>query len=150
MLKRPCARPGVSDASQQTWGFLMTRLTSRLILGTLSLATSMGCAPDTGVEAYSLDALQGAWWSDCEAPAAEFLIAGDEYSGDFEGSYQVTLTGDVLRFDDGLADGHSVEVTHVPLEFRIVELSDARLVLSPLPGNPVTDDWHLQSCDAAR
>jgi hypothetical protein len=125
----------------------MNRFASLLMLVASSIASGDVHAQDPPPIVYSLDALQGAWWSDCDAPAAEFVISGDEYFGDFEGSYRVKLTGDVLVFNDGFADGHSINVTHLPLEFRILELTDERVVLSPLPGNLFTDDWHLQSCN---
>jgi hypothetical protein len=128
----------------------MIRLAALLLVSTFPVMNAAVYAQATPGKAYSIDALQGAWWQDCEQPAAEFFISDDEYSGDFEGSYKATLTGDLLVFDDGFADGHSVNVTHVPLEFRIVELTNKRLVLSPLPGNPFTSDWHLQSCDEPR
>jgi hypothetical protein len=118
----------------------------KFCLCTLSLVALQVCAQDMPARAYSLDALQGAWWSDCSAPAVEFFIQGDEYSGDFEGSYKIVLTGDVLVFNAGLGAGHSVNVTHEAQAFQILELTDAQLVLRPLPGNPSSGDWRLQSC----
>ena len=113
----------------------------------LSVLSMLATAQDVVSGEYSLEDLQGAWWTDCEAPAAEFLVEGNMYSGDFEGSYTVTLSDDVLTFGDGLTDGHSTDVTHAPLQFRIIELSDENLRLHPLPGNPFVEDWRLRSCD---
>lgn len=94
----------------------------------------------------SLDRLQGGWWSSCGDPAVEFLIEGSEYSGDFSGTYRLDLAGDVLTFSAGLANGHSTNVTHEPLSFRILAATGELLVLRPMPGNPYVGDWHLQSC----
>ena len=79
-------------------------------------------------------------------PAAEFLIEGDEYSGDFTGNYKLRLIGDVIVLNDGLTDGHSINVTHKPLSFRILTATEGQLVLRPMPGTPYVGDWHLQSC----
>lgn len=124
----------------------MNRFAALIVLCILSVVAIQACAQVTPTNAYSLDALQGGWWSDCNDPAVEFLIRGNEYSGDFDGSYKITLTGDVLMFNDGLIYGHSVNVTHKSLSFQILKVTDKQLVLRPLPGNPYIGDWHLQSC----
>ena len=63
-----------------------------------------------------------------------------------QGTYTLTLNGDILIFTDGLIDGHSINVTHKPLSFQILRVTDKELVLRPLPGNLYVGDWHLQSC----
>ena len=86
------------------------------------------------------------WWRDCEDPAAEFLIEGETYSGDFAGSYRITLTGNVLVFTEGLVDGHGTDVTHEPLSFEILRVNGEELVLRPMTGNDHVGDWRLLSC----
>lgn len=116
-----------------------------LILLFLLADNACGAEPGTN-SAYSLAALQGGWWASCDAPAVEFYIQDDQYSGDFEGSYVLSLSGDVLTFNDGLVDGHSVNVTHMPLSFRIVELTGDMLVLRPLDAAFANGDWQLHAC----
>ena len=123
----------------------MSRFFAFAVIITLAVAVTQVFA-QAQPNVYSLKALQGGWWSDCKDPAVEFFIRNDEYSGDFEGSYKITLANDVLIFKDGLIDGHSVSVTHKALSFQILKLTDEQLVLHPLPGNPFSGDWHLQSC----
>jgi hypothetical protein len=96
----------------------------------------------------TLRSIQGAWWSDCQDPAAEFVIEGDEYSGDFSDRYKLDLVRDILVFKQGLIDGHSTNVTHVPLSFRVIEAGPSQLVLRPIPVNPNSVDWRLQSCSS--
>lgn len=95
----------------------------------------------------SLTDIQGGWWSSCEDPAVAFYVHDDEYSGDFEGSYKLSLTDDVLVFHDGLVDGHSIHVTRAPLSFQVMEATGGSLVLRPLSGNPRVGDWRLVSCE---
>jgi len=128
----------------------MSKLLATGLLSVLAVVAIQACAQTTQTRQYSLDSVQGVWWSDCGAPAAEFLIVGDEYSGDFAGSYKLKLTGDILVFKDGLIAGHSINVTHEPLSFRILTATDRQLVLRPLPGNPYIGDWHLHSCKDVR
>lgn len=123
----------------------MNRFIALVIVYALSVIAIQVCAQAQS-NVYSLDTLQGGWWSDCKDPAVEFFIRGDEYSGDFEGTYKITITNDILMFNDGLIDGHSVSVTHKALSFQILKVTDKQLVLRPLPGNPHIVDWHLQSC----
>ena len=116
------------------------------LLCVLAVAATHVCAQSTTKPAFSLDAIQGGWWSDCNDPAVEFLIKGNKYSGDFAGTHTLALDGDILVFTEGLVDGHSVNVTHRPLSFRILTATDKELVLRPLPGNPHAGDWRLLSC----
>lgn len=112
----------------------------------VAVVTVVACAHASTAKPISLDAVQGAWWSSCEAPAAEFVIEGTAYYGDFLGRYELELKKDVLVFMDGLIDGHSVNVTHKALAFQVRSVSDNKLVLRPLPGNPYVADWELLSC----
>ena len=113
------------------------------LLGILAL----GAAAPAG-HPLSLDSIQGAWWSNCQDPAAEFIIAGHEYSGDFLGTYKLDLSGDVLVFQSGLVEGHSINVTHTPLSFRVMSARASQLVLRSLPEGSSSKDWHLQSCSS--
>ena len=96
----------------------------------------------------SLESLQGAWWANCHDGAAEFVIAGDEYSGDFLGTYKLELSGDVLVFKSGLVDGHSINVTHTPLLFRVISAGSGQLVLRPFSDASGGNDWRLESCSS--
>jgi len=113
------------------------------LLGFLAL----GAAAPVG-HPLSLDSIQGGWWSNCQDPAAEFVIAGDEYSGDFLGTHKLDLPGDVLVFQSGLVDGHSINVTYTPLSFRVMSAGPSQLVLRSLPEGPSSEDWHLESCSS--
>ena len=112
-------------------------------VGLACVLAVQGCAQEYR---SSLDAVQGAWWSDCDDAAAVFLIEGDEYSGDFAGTYRLTVRDSVLVFSHGLPEGHAIDVTHEPLSFRILVATGSRLVLRPLPGYSRAGDWDLQSC----
>jgi len=125
----------------------MNKILAYNLFNILTVIAIQASAQTTHTQQYSLDSVQGSWWSNCDNPAVEFLIIGDEYSGDFAGSYKLKLTGDILVFNDGLTDGHSINVTHDPLLFRILTATETQLVLRPLPGNPYIGDWHLQSCN---
>lgn len=94
----------------------------------------------------SLDAIQGAWWSSCLDPAAEFVIAGARYSGDFAGTFELELAGDVLVFKQGLVDGHATGVAGEPVAFRVVRAGGEELVLRRMAGDPTGPDWRLQAC----
>ena len=96
-----------------------------------------------------LSDLQGGWWSNCEDPAVAFLIDGNKYSGDFSGTYTLGLAGNVLTFSAGLIDGHSIDVPHKPLSFRILSATGDQLLLRPMLGNPYVGDWRLHSCNGA-
>lgn len=113
------------------------------LLGILALGAAAPAGPS-----LSLDSIQGAWWSNCQDPAAEFVIAGDEYSGDFTGTHKLDLSGDVLVFQSGLVDGHSISVTHRPLSFRVISAGASQLVLRSLPEGSSSRDWHLESCNS--
>lgn len=124
----------------------MSRLTAIVFSCAMALTAASACAQPAIAPSPSLAAIQGDWWRDCSDPAAEFLISGDSYSGDFAGSYKITLTGTILVFTNGLINGHSINVTHKPLSFEILLVNDNELVLRPMPGNHYVGDWHLVSC----
>lgn len=125
----------------------MNKFVTLVFMFTFPAATIQAGEQLSQANSHPLDALQGAWWSNCGDPAAEFRIRGNEYSGDFAGIYKITLTGDVLVFNDGLIDGHSVNVTHKPLGFQVLKATETQLILRPLPDNPYVGDWHLESCN---
>jgi len=104
--------------------------------------------PSAAARHYSLKDIQGGWWSRCDDPAVEFYIKGDEYSGDFNGTYKLELSNDILIFRDGLIDGHSIDVTHKPLSFLIVRASADKLVLRRVSSPPASASqvWRLRSC----
>ena len=124
----------------------MNKVSTLVGMFLLSVASIPAYAESTPVNVYSLEALQGGWWSDCNDPAVEFFIRGDKYSGDFEGSYMITLTGDQLVFNEGLIDRHSSNVAHKQQAFQIIKVSDQQLVLRPLIRNSDISDWVLRSC----
>lgn len=126
----------------------MSNVIAACLIGLVVAVGTQEQGPTASEPSLSLESLQGAWWSDCREPAAEFAIQGSKYFGDFHGSYSVELTGDVLVFHDGLASGHSVDVTRTPLSFRVVDAGPGMLVLRPAgqDGN----DWHLKSCSSIR
>lgn len=119
----------------------MDRIITTGLLGILALGVAL--AADRSL---SLDSIQGAWWSSCQDPAAEFVVDGDEYSGDFLGTHKLELSGDVLAFKSGLADGHSIDLSHTPLFFRVVSTGQGQLVLRGLSEVDGSKDWHLQAC----
>lgn len=121
------------------------RLTT-LVLFLLATFATISFAQESAPPPISLDAIQGGWWSNCEAPAVEFLIKGNQYSGDFFGSQSLTLSANILTFKDGLIDGHSIYVTNKPMSFQIFSLSEMKMVLRPLSGNPHVGDWILMKC----
>ena len=113
-----------------------------MVTSTLLVLSSALAAPPT------LEQLQGARWSDCADPAAEFAIEGDRYFGDFEGTHRLTLSGRRLVFEDGLLEGHGTSLPGGPHAFHIVEWKPGELVLRREPAIEGTRDWTLRSCDA--
>ncbi len=126
----------------------MSRLIATRFLSILVAVSVQACAQSPEKDLSSLDSIQGAWWSDCKNSAAEFVVDGDEYSGDFTGRYKLQLSGDVLVLKGGLNDGHSINVSNKPLSFLVLKVAPGQLVLRPMPGNPYVSDWHLTSCDS--
>jgi hypothetical protein len=129
----------------------MTRFLTILPMCVLAVATLTIDAEETTSASPTLDALQGAWWFDCQDPAAELVIDGSDYYGDFRGRFNLELRGDVLVLKDGLPSGHDTEVTHEPLSFRVISVSVQKLLLQPLLESASGDTWKLYSCrrDAA-
>ncbi len=79
---------------------------------------------------YTIDELQGAWWSDTSNPTADFAITNEEVWLDFDASYHpCSITnGDVLVFELGSENG--------TVEQKIISLDATTLVLE----NPVTSE----------
>jgi hypothetical protein len=125
----------------------MRKVFTTLLLGLLAAGAFVASDARAGAR-YSLADIQGGWWASCDAPAVEFYVKGDEYSGDFRGTYKLELTNGTLILKDGLVDGHSIDVTHAPIAFRIVSVSKDSLVLrlSHPSQSHAAQDWHLLSC----
>ena len=96
----------------------------------------------------SLADIQGAWWSSCDAAAAEFVIGRGKYSGDFVGHHDLHIKGNVLTFTHGLLEGHGVYVSGKPVAFRIIRASRSELVLRRLK-DAGGNDWRLRRCEHA-
>jgi hypothetical protein len=109
----------------------------------LLLAISTSWSKD---DAYTIEDVQGAWWSSCEEPAAEFSISGTEYGGDFLGTHPVQVANGVLIFKQGLVEGDSVEVSGTPLNFRILQADDDNLVLEAVNKDVAPRTWKLVAC----
>ncbi len=75
---------------------------------------------------YTLDELQGAWWSDTNNPTADFAITNAEVWLDFDASYHPCsiTSGDVLVFELGSENG--------TVEQKIISLDATTLVLESL------------------
>jgi hypothetical protein len=132
-----------------------SRLSVSAALCALLLVTLAACGPviappppAEGAPGPTLAQLQGGWWRRCDDQAVEFLIDGSTYAGDFAGQHRLTLTGGRLVFEDGLPDGHAVELPQSPRAFRVVDVAPGRLVLRQEPAEAGAGDWHLQACDA--
>lgn len=118
--------------------------TARIVLAALALGGA-GCA-SVAPSHYALSDMQGAWWSDCNEPAAEFLVDHDQYSGDFAGRHQLMLEGDVVTFASGLPSSHDVHLSGEPMAFRIVVATGSTLVLAPV-NDRGSNPWRLESCE---
>lgn len=95
---------------------------------------------------FTLKNIQGGWFSDCEDPAVEFLIRQNEYSGDFHGSHPLILKNDLLIFENGLVENHSVNVSFKRREYKILSLSKDSMVLEYSSGNGSKKEWTLFLC----
>ncbi len=67
-----------------------------LVLFQTALFSSVSIASENE---YSLQDVQGAWWSSCDDPAADFVISGNSYTGDFEGTYTCSVENNKLSVD---------------------------------------------------
>ena len=126
----------------------MTRIIAIGIRNAALLGSLAGCASANGPRLSRAD-IQGAWWSNCNDPAAEFVVSGDAYSGDFAGSHDLGLEAGVLVFKDGLLEGHEVDLPGQPRAFQIVSASASELVLRPMADAPDNAEWRLYSCTSA-
>lgn len=105
------------------------------------------CATNAREPHPALQKIEGTWWSSCDAPAAEFSVQGDRYSGDFTGSHRLDLDGGVLTFHDGLVGANADGAIGKPTAFRIIAATGKRLVLRATAQSEVDDDWHLRTCE---
>lgn len=84
-----------------------------LLLISLSSCTS---------QRFTLDQLQGAWWSDTDNPTADFFIDGNQVWLDYDSDFHpCRIEEDLLIFDLGEDLGL--------VKNRIIDLSGNRLVL---------------------
>ena len=108
----------------------------------LILFAVCGCTENN----FSIEGIQGDWFSNCNDPAVEFSITGNKYSGDFYGSHELTLENNLLIFKNGLVEGHSVEVSFKPKQFKLLDLSKNNMVLEYYSQNNEKIKWKLYSC----
>ena len=102
------------------------RAVSRLTRLVSCLRVLLLCAAAASAQpAYSLDRLQGAWWSSPDAPTADFYIQGEEVWLDYDAAFHPCgLVGDILIFHLPGDMG--------PVEQRILRLDGDELVLQHL------------------
>ena len=99
-----------------------------------------------GHSEFTLEDIQGGWWSNCEDPAVEFFISENQYHGDFYDSHPLTLNKNLLVFENGFVEGHSVNVSFKPREYKILSLSEESMVLESNTENGGESKWELFSC----
>ena len=93
-----------------------------VLLATLGMALMLNTNAQV---TYSLDQLQGAWWSDYTNPTADFMIQGNEVWLDYDAEFHpCEIKGDLLIFNLGEFIGD--------VESRIISLSGNTLVLESL------------------
>jgi len=91
-------------------------------------ATVMAAALVSCSASYSLDQLQGAWWSNFNNPTADFAISGNRVWLDSDSQYHpCTVEGDRLVFD---LRGDQVTVVH-----KIVSIENDTLLLEDVVTN---------------
>lgn len=94
----------------------MRKLSIGLCLLVMVFVSSLAAAP------YSLDQLQGAWWSDPNNTTADFAIDGDTVWLEFDSVYHpCKIQGDMLVFDLG--------PEHGKVENRIISVEGDRMVM---------------------
>ena len=87
------------------------------IVAAVMAAASVSCSA-----IYSLDQLQGAWWSNFKNPTADFAITGNLVWLDSDSQYHpCRIEGDRLVFDLGGGQG--------PVVHKIVSIDDDALLL---------------------
>ena len=70
----------------------------KLLLSSFFLLSLLSCTNPR----YTLDQLQGAWWSDVDNPTADFFIDGDKVWLDYDSEFHpCRIEGDILIFDLG-------------------------------------------------
>ena len=75
-------------------------------------------------DSYSLDQLQGAWWSEPPGPTADFVIVGDQVWQDITSTFHPCTieAGNILVFDLESAGIGRLEREIVSLQGDILEL----------------------------
>ena len=101
---------------------------------------------------FSFDQLQGGWWENCDDPTAVFFLEKDvngqvHYSGDFFGSYPAKFKNNVLTLTKGLPEGHSINVSGVPLSYKVLHLSETSITLEQRPKEEWSQEITLLKCD---
>ena len=83
-------------------------------------------------QSYTLDDLQGAWWSDKNSPTADFAINADQVWLDSDAQYHpcVITDGNILVFELSRDSGN--------VEHKIISLDITTLVLENLITHQVT------------
>ena len=93
------------------------------IFAAVIAVTSVSCSTN-----YSLDQLQGAWWSNFNNPTADFAIKGNLVWLDSDSQYHpCRIEGDRLVFDLGGGQG--------PVVHKIVSIDDDTLLLEHMLTN---------------
>ena len=114
-----------------------------LVKGMLILLLSLPALAAENV--YTLKDIQGVWWESCDDPVAAFYISGDTYGGDFLGTYIIKLSGNMIEFDHGLPEGHSINPNGVPQGYLILSANKQKLTLQHLENDGSAFD--LYACE---
>lgn len=117
------------------------------VIGFACLPLAPAFAGDAPKRVPALKQIEGTWWSSCDAPAAEFNVQGDQYSGDFAGTHRLDLDGDLLRFHDGWVGVQADGAIGKPTVFRIITATGKRLVLRAVTRSASDEDWALRTCE---
>ncbi|MFC2133670.1 hypothetical protein ACFLTH_03560 [Bacteroidota bacterium] len=89
-----------------------------LLLTLISFIALSACTPSE----FTLEKLQGAWWSDADNPTADFFIDGNQVWLDFDSEFHpCRIEGDILIFDLGEELGL--------VKNRIISIDGDRLIL---------------------
>jgi hypothetical protein len=74
----------------------------KIAIFAIFLFSVSGCE---GAEKYSLNQMQGAWWSSKDDPVAAFAINGNVLFGDWEGDFRCEIKKDFFYVDYGKNSG---------------------------------------------
>jgi len=116
----------------------------RLTLKT-TLLLILSFSVNAAQKVYTLNDIQGTWWGECNDETAVFYIDGDNYGGDFAGSYKVGLSNNKLLFKNGLPEGHSINTDGKPQEYLILFASKEKLSLQHKGDD--TFSFNVYSCE---